>query len=47
MSAGHAPTVAAYPSDNIGSWTSLRARRDPDREAVVCGSSPVTASRWR
>ena len=29
-------------SDNVGAWTSLRARRDPDREAVVCGDRRVT-----
>jgi fatty-acyl-CoA synthase len=27
----------AFLSDNIGSWTSLRAGRDPDRTAIVCG----------
>ncbi|MDX6603521.1 MAG: fatty-acyl-CoA synthase, partial [Solirubrobacterales bacterium] len=32
----------AYLSDNIGSWTSLRARRDPDRTAVVCGGERTT-----
>ncbi|MFN8215974.1 MAG: long-chain fatty acid--CoA ligase [Solirubrobacterales bacterium] len=32
----------SYASDNIGAWTSLRARRDPDREAVVCGERRVT-----
>jgi acyl-CoA synthetase (AMP-forming)/AMP-acid ligase II len=30
-----------YLSDNIGSWTALRARRDPDRTALVCGSQRV------
>ncbi len=33
---------AAYLSDNIGSWTSLRARRDPDRTAIVCGERRTT-----
>jgi fatty-acyl-CoA synthase len=32
--AGLPPT---YLSDNIGSWTALRARRDPHRTALVCG----------
>jgi fatty-acyl-CoA synthase len=31
-----------YLSDNIGSWTSLRARRDPERTALVCGAQRVT-----
>jgi fatty-acyl-CoA synthase len=31
----------AYLSDNIGSWTGLRARRDPHRTALVCGSRRV------
>jgi fatty-acyl-CoA synthase len=26
-----------FQSDNIGSWTALRARRDPHRTALVCG----------
>jgi fatty-acyl-CoA synthase len=33
---------AGYLSDNIGSWTALRARRDPDRTALVCGSERVS-----
>jgi fatty-acyl-CoA synthase len=32
----------AYLSDNIGSWTSLHARRDPERTAVVCGAERTT-----
>jgi acyl-CoA synthetase (AMP-forming)/AMP-acid ligase II len=28
-------------SDNIGSWTALRARRDPGRTALVCGAERV------
>jgi fatty-acyl-CoA synthase len=32
----------AYLSDNIGSWTSLRARRDPDRTAVVDSGGRTT-----
>ena len=28
-------------SDNIGSWTALRARRDPHRTALVCGAERV------
>ncbi|HEY2053787.1 MAG TPA: long-chain fatty acid--CoA ligase [Solirubrobacterales bacterium] len=28
----------AYESDNIGSWPALRARRDPHRTALVCGT---------
>ena len=36
------PTVPArYLSDNIGSWTALRARRDPKRTALVCGAERV------
>jgi fatty-acyl-CoA synthase len=31
-----------YLSDNIGSWTGLRARRDPERTALVCGAERVT-----
>ncbi|HEX4729880.1 MAG TPA: long-chain fatty acid--CoA ligase [Solirubrobacterales bacterium] len=31
----------AYLSDNIGSWTGLRARRDPHRTALVCGSERI------
>ncbi|HET7443183.1 MAG TPA: long-chain fatty acid--CoA ligase [Solirubrobacterales bacterium] len=34
--------MTGFLSDNIGAWTSLRARRDPDREAVVCGERRVT-----
>ncbi len=30
-----------YVSDNIGSWTALRARRDPGRTALVCGAERV------
>jgi fatty-acyl-CoA synthase len=33
---------AGFASDNIGAWTGLRARRDPEREAVVCGERRVT-----
>jgi fatty-acyl-CoA synthase len=32
----------SFRSDNVGSWTSLRARRDPDRTAVVCGEQRTT-----
>ncbi|MBK5219962.1 MAG: AMP-binding protein, partial [Thermoleophilia bacterium] len=32
----------SFGSDNIGSWTMLRARRDPDRTALVCGSARVS-----
>jgi acyl-CoA synthetase (AMP-forming)/AMP-acid ligase II len=31
----------AYLSDNIGSWTALRARRDPHRTALVCGAERI------
>jgi fatty-acyl-CoA synthase len=31
-----------FPSDNVGSWTTLRASRDPDRTALVCGPRRVT-----
>ncbi|HVX31621.1 MAG TPA: long-chain fatty acid--CoA ligase [Solirubrobacterales bacterium] len=30
-----------FRSDNIGSWTALRARRDPHRTALVCGAERV------
>jgi acyl-CoA synthetase (AMP-forming)/AMP-acid ligase II len=30
-----------FQSDNIGSWTALRARRDPGRTALVCGAERV------
>ncbi len=33
-----AEVAARFQSDNIGSWTSLRARRDPHRTALVCGA---------
>ncbi len=29
--------TARFQSDNIGSWPALRARRDPERTALVCG----------
>ncbi|HEX3360721.1 MAG TPA: long-chain fatty acid--CoA ligase [Solirubrobacterales bacterium] len=32
-----APVPPRFQSDNIGSWTALRARRDPHRTALVCG----------
>jgi fatty-acyl-CoA synthase len=31
-----------FPSDNVGSWTTLRARRDPERTALVCGEERTT-----
>jgi acyl-CoA synthetase (AMP-forming)/AMP-acid ligase II len=33
-----ADVTPRYESDNIGSWTRLRARRDPARTALVCGA---------
>jgi fatty-acyl-CoA synthase len=36
-----ADVLPHYLSDNIGSWTGLRARRDPHRTALVCGSERV------
>ncbi|MBS1879913.1 MAG: long-chain fatty acid--CoA ligase [Actinobacteria bacterium] len=43
---GEEATVAArYLSDNIGSWTALRARRDPQRTALVCGEQRISYAR--
>jgi fatty-acyl-CoA synthase len=36
-----ADVLPDYLSDNIGSWTGLRARRDPHRTALVCGAERV------
>ena len=33
-----ADVTPRYRSDNIGSWTGLRARRDPHRTALVVGA---------
>jgi fatty-acyl-CoA synthase len=40
-----ADVAARYLSDNIGSWTALQARRDPERTALVCGEERVTYAR--
>ena len=42
MGEEEADVAARYLSDNIGSWTALRARRDPERTALVCGEQRVS-----
>jgi fatty-acyl-CoA synthase len=43
--AEEAEIATRYLSDNIGSWTAIRARRDPERTALVCGEQRVSYTR--